>query len=81
MKRKVYIRISNKTNKMDISMKRKFDALDIGYSRFHNYKPTITICLNLDIPDEVFSKAQSELNIKVKNPLINSDIKVEEDLK
>jgi hypothetical protein len=79
MKRKVFLRISNKTTKMDVSMRRKFNALSNGYGS--NYYPTITIQLNLDIPDEFFDKAQKELDLKIDKLNINSDIKVVEEEK
>lgn len=81
MKRKIYIQISNKTNRMNISCKRKFNALDNGQSyRYSNKKfyPTICIALNLDIPDEFFAKAQKELEIKIKELNINSEIDIKE---
>ena len=78
MKRTVYIRISNKSGKMDISQKRKFGAIDAGYGNYHKYKPTKTICLNLYIPDEIFTKAQKELDLKIKEAEVNSEINIQE---
>jgi len=82
MKRKVFIRISNKTNKMDISSTRKFNALDNGMRYDKKYFPTITLELNLDIPDEFFTKASKELDLKITELAINSlDLKVNEEKK
>lgn len=78
MKRKVFIRISNKTNIMDISLKRKFSALNGGSGYNKKYFPTITLELNLDIPDGFFTEAQKKLDIKITQLNINDDIKVEE---
>jgi hypothetical protein len=39
--------------------------------------PTICIKLNLTIPDEIFEKAQAELDLKIKEAENCSEIKVE----
>jgi len=78
MKRKVFIQLSNETAKMTIGTKRKYNALDTGYGSDHQYKPTITLELNLDIPNEFFDKAQKEIDIKVSELNIDSGIKIEE---
>lgn len=80
MKRRVFIRVSNKTTKMDIGIKRKYQALDKGYKYNNTYFPTITLQLNLDIPDEYFEKAQKELDLKINSLNINSDIVIREDM-
>ena len=85
MKRKVYLRISNETSKMEISTKPKVQPLHNGsptkYGGIRVYYPTIQICLNLDLPEEAFNLSQKEIDIKIKEPNPLSEINVEEDLK
>lgn len=80
MKRKIYLRISNQTNKMDVSKIRKYDALNDGAGQYarKKYYPTICIKLNLDIPDDVFEKANAELDFNIKAAESCVEIKVNE---
>lgn len=81
MKRKIYLKISNKTQKM-VAMNKKDDRplmQNKGPWAAIKYYPTCLIKLNIEIPDEVFDKAQAELEIKIQNSQINSQIIVEED--
>ena len=80
MKKTIYLRISNKTNQVKASYRRSYEVLkkDNTYQRSQKYYPTITIKINLDIPEEFFSQAQKEINLKIKELNINSDIKIEE---
>ncbi|MEK6882035.1 MAG: hypothetical protein AABY22_20620 [Nanoarchaeota archaeon] len=76
----IYLRISNKTNQVKASYRRSYEVLkkEGNYSQFNKYYPTITIKLNVEIPDEFFAQAQKELNLKIENLNINSDIKLGE---
>lgn len=81
MKRQVYLRISNKSKKMDACSFRKIAPLDNGVtSRYgrKQYYPTVCIKLNIDIPDEVFNKAMAEIDLKINSSEICSEIIVEE---
>lgn len=79
MKRTVYIRISNKTKKMDISVNPNNRALDLGYRYSNKYFPTLKLKLNLEIPDELFDTALKELDLKIENAEICSDVRIEEE--
>jgi len=81
MKRTIFLKVSNKTMKMDVKTKRDFKAIETGsgYSP-KKYYPTLCIKLNLDIPDELFIKADKELTLKIERAKINSEIKVKEEL-
>lgn len=82
MKRQVYLRISNKSKKMDASSVRKLEPLNNGssggYGRKREYYPTVCIKLNIDIPDDIFNKAMAEVDLKVHSSEICSEISVEE---
>jgi hypothetical protein len=81
MKRKIYLKISNKTLKMVASAKKDDKPLLFNRGTYAGikYYPTCLIKLNIEIPDEVFEKAQAELNLKIENPQINSQIAIEEE--
>jgi hypothetical protein len=79
MKKVIFLKISNKTQQIKASYKRDYTPLNTSYGRIKNY-PTITIKLNIEIPDDAFEKAQAELDLKIKDFSINSDIKVSEEL-
>lgn len=74
MKRTVYINISNKTSKMRISKNPSYRPLD----QHGIYYPTIRIKLNLEIPDELFEKANEELTLNIEKANISSEIKIEQ---
>lgn len=76
MKRKVFLKLSNKTKKMLATARPNNTPFDNGHYR-PTYYPTITIALNIEIPDDIFDKAQAEIDLKIKEAIINSEIKIE----
>ena len=81
MKKVIYLKVSNKTSQVKASEKRSYEPLHKPYHgqmRGEHFYPTITIKLNLDIPDKFFSEAQKELNLKITELEIDKEIKVEE---
>ncbi len=81
MKEKVYLRIGKtKTGyKYAIDKKKNHKPFDNGY--YHKtYFPTIVVGLNLEILDTFFDKANAELDLKIKDLEIATEIKIEEDV-
>ena len=82
MKKTIYLKVSSKTNKVKASIKRDFMPLHkqyYGQMRREHFYPTITIKLNVDIPDKFFNDAQKELDLKITELNIDKEIKVEEE--
>lgn len=80
MKGKVYLRIAKSKSgyRYAIDRKKNNKPLNNGYYR-KTYFPTITIALNLDINDKLFEQAQAEIDLKIADAMINSEIKIEQD--
>ena len=48
-----------------------------GYK--HGFYPTILIKLNIELPEDIFDKAQAELDLKIKSVEMASEIKISEE--
>jgi hypothetical protein len=83
MKRIVYLKVSSKTNQVSASYSKNYKPLSRLYAKriSEEYYPTLMIKLNLDIPDEFFSKADKEIDLKISELDICNDIIVEENKK
>ncbi len=80
MREKIYLRIG-KTKagyKYSADRKKSNKPFDNGYYS-KTYFPTITVALNIEIPDKVFKDALQELNLKIKDAEFATDIKIEEE--
>jgi hypothetical protein len=80
MEDKIYLKIArtNRGNfKYAITRKKNFKPLDDLAYRDRSYFPTILVGLNIEVPDELFKKAQAEIDIKIKEAEVCNDIKIE----
>ena len=76
MKTKVYLRIGKKktgTIHYRVDFKKNPEAIKPPYGEA---MPTICVLLNLEIADNLFEKAQAELDLKIKEAEISSEIKI-----
>lgn len=80
MKQKIYLRIA-KTNSgysYKVDKKKNHKPMDDGYYK-KTYFPTIVVGLNLEIPDRFFKEALAELDLKVENLEVASEIEIKEE--
>ena len=78
MKTKVYLKIGKGLRSIIYKAEKRLNPQALRTSSYGAYLPTVCIALNIDIPDEMFKKAQAELDLKINKPQIASEIKVEE---
>lgn len=78
MRRKVFIRLSNKAKKMSISDRPLDKPLDNGLRYGRKVYPTIQFALNLEIPDDLFRDVLFEEDIEVNHAISLTDINIEE---
>ncbi len=80
MKTKIYLRLANSPYEWAVkaSKTKKNNPLMSSTYDKNSHHATVCIALNIEVPDEMFEKAQAELDLKVKESTIASNIKVEE---
>lgn len=80
MKDKIYLRIAKTTQgyKYKVDKKKNLAPLDNAYTWKRQFFPTLVVALNLEIADTNFRQADAELDLKINDPEMCTDIKIEE---
>ena len=78
MKKRIYLKIADgrRSHPVKASSKRDYRPLEDSLG---NALPTVVIALNVKMDSDIFYQAQKEMDLKIENPEIASEINIEKE--